>query len=812
MDHSLISPSTTTTPSSYATLDLCLVPANSMYKSSILSAVRAMADSATSGVFLDTIVPPQDSNHIDTADVGGGSGSGSAPGSSASDPAYDGVPLGLALEAVLEFMEQARHPGHGGPDYDDGVYADCDGDAAAGGPHGKQRTELRYAGGRILCLLGNPPLEIAPPTDDSMSHIGQPEFYQGGMDGACFKQDNEDRWSVSAERKAAAAAALKNQDYDTTNKKKKKKNDKKTKTQMKDPSDLDPTDMTAQNLKDFVIPLDPEDQLAAIGRRCASAALGVDLFILVPENNRYDESKEEKSNAASPMSSSQGGRRQQQQLLRTFAPPAHIRWYGVPLLRVLSDTSGAPGPLMFGTTATSFDTALEHVIARTPWQLGMVFGGELRLRISPGFEVEDTPVETSKKSKLQLGLYLSSGGLMGPAVEHGGSDPDSSALWIMGSCDPYTSFSIDLQVAKEVQDRFHAQGLGEVVLKPVIQTCMMYTSIETDGTEANNYYTVRKMRVASLPLTLTDEVEPILDALDPEALAVVLYHKIAMDAYMDGLVSAQKTAEAWLQSFMICVYMSAQLEQAKLEEMVKKYHTPSKMESTFIGRDRLLDQEGDMEVEDVLLGQGHPKTAVIPLLVYSLMQCDALRPSGGNFQPSMDARACAMTQMASMKPSVLAKSIAPSMVLWSVKDDEAIMESLPLSKIGILNCLEGSTNSVDDGNTMILVDTPREVMLYRTERLSSSNVTKGNTRVIKVGPRLESTLYACADGLRTTPSRWVDVESFLNGGEFTETSSRVFNSMLLEDKPTASGIQDFEAWKVEIALEVQAELEKSGDI
>ncbi|KAL3942695.1 MAG: hypothetical protein SGARI_000178 [Bacillariaceae sp.] len=439
----------------------------------------------------------------------------------------------------------------------------------------------------------------------------------------------------------------------------------------------------------------------------------------------------------------------------------------------------------------------------------MVFGSQLRLRISPGFEIEDAPVETDKKQKLQLAKFLSSGGLMGPAYA---SDTEPG-LWMMGTCDPYTSLTIDLQAAKHVKDRLQVDGSGEVALRPVIQTCMMYTCIETDGSEENpNYYTVCKMRISNMSLPLVEDAEPIYDALDPEALAAVLFHKISLDAYLAGFMAAQDTAESWLRSMMICVYHSAQVEQAKLEEEAKnRVQRASQANTSFFASERLLDQDGDLEVQDVLMGYGHSKVAVIPLLVFALMQCDALRPSGGNFEPSMDARLCALSQMASMTPSVLAKAIAPSLILWSMKEDEAVMESLPLSMKGINEALESIT---EDGDGILLMDSPRQVILYLADRIRPVN--RGGKRSkkvgIEIGPNFEATILSCLKGSRTEPAKWKDLEAFLEGEEFKETPSKEFESALLEDAPTASGIVNFEEWKMEMALAIQEDLVKSGDV
>jgi len=319
-------------------------------------------------------------------------------------------------------------------------------------------------------------------------------------------------------------------------------------------------------------------------------------------------------------------------------------------------------------------------------------------------------------------------------------------------------------------------------------------------------------------MALADDVEPIYDALDPEALAAVLFHKIALDAYLEGLVAAQETAESWLRSLMVCVYQSAQVEQAKLEEEVeKRQQIQSMMDTTFVASERLVDQEGDLAVEEVLLGRGHAKVAVVPLLVFALMQCDALRPSGGNFQPSMDARLCAIAQMASMTPGVLAKAIAPSLVLWSMKDDEAVVQSLPLSRDGIVNAMEG----IDENDGILLLDSPKRIILYLADNTMRPSVKKGMSKAknkdndkvsINVGPNLESTLLSCLKGFRTPPASWKELESFLEGGDFEEVTSNIFYSALLEDKPTASGIRDFSEWKTEMASLIQEDLKKSGDI
>ena len=188
--------------------DLSIVPANETYKESIQAAVHAMVEGANQGLFLDE------------QPSGGGE---EKKEESESDDTTTGFPLGLTLEILLEFMEQAKHPGLSAADVE----------STDGGKNTKTKkkttlspryaaplsnsTELRYAGGKILCLLGNPPMEIVPATGkDSIDPTSsQPPFHQGGVAGACFPNDTEDRWSIDSSK-------TKNKKDD---KKKKKKGD-----------------------------------------------------------------------------------------------------------------------------------------------------------------------------------------------------------------------------------------------------------------------------------------------------------------------------------------------------------------------------------------------------------------------------------------------------------------------------------------------------------------------------------------------------------------------------------------------------------
>ncbi len=664
------------TPFSHPQISLTLVPADAMHSSNIQAALRAIADAQPGTV-----------------------------GAASKDDS--GMALGLAIEVILEFMETATHPGQD-------IEIDENIDVNA----------LRYAGGRILCLLGNPPLDI-----DFKIIESQPPYGPGGVAGAC-SDPLTNKWEETDEH-----------------------------------PEKEPTDWTPTNLKESVEPMEPEDVFQTLGTRCANAALGVDLFILVPEEIEPQDDD--------------------------YA--VEIRpFYGLPLLHVLATTSGAPGPLLFGTKNEDSLKALKKELhARTPWQPGTIFGATLRSRISPGFDLEDSPIDPVGRDKLQQAPFMSTGGLSGPAVM------TDKGLWVLGSCDPYTSVIIDYQILGQPDMLVIADGMGKVALKPVVQFCVAYTCVEHEAL-TGDYFAVRKLKISSMPLPLVSSSELLYDSMDPEALAVVLYQKLFLNAVQDGLVDAQQTAESWLTSLLVCVYQSAQVEQATIEglldnsggndQLLDSAETEEET-SQFVASGRLLDiGGGDLSEEQILLGLGHAKIAVMPLILYSLMQCDALRPTMGSFGPSMDSRSAALTQMASMTPTTLSKCIAPSLQLWSTQIDEVLMESIDLKQSAIQKALQ-ECNAPD---AVFFLDSPQQILVYRADqgRVSSTQ----STASLILGPRLKSAIEAAATAYRTRPP----IRYELKGKPFSKEATTAFENLLIEDCPLYEGIQDFDEWKVEI--------------
>jgi len=692
-------------------VDLNLTPVDPLYESSVEATLRAVSDNPS--------LKPN--NNINSAD--------------------SGMALGATIETILEFMEQAKHPGDTLDDDDETSY-----------------STLLYAGGKITCLLGRPPLEIEP------LDLVEPQssFGLGGMGGGIHDALQGDKFAHMPD--------------------------------LEDSSDLTPT-----NLASYCKPLQPsEDIFDIIGTRCAHAALGVDIVVVEPI--------EESSS-------------------RHFIRP----FYGLPLLRVLSDTSGAPGPLLIDNGVD-----LTHQVrARTPWQPGMAFATEMRVRTSPGWGVETSPIEPIPKATHQMAIFLSSSGVAGPAIA------TNDNFFLLGTCDKHTSVTLDLQntdARRNVKLEQKVYGLRgrvgvKVMLKPVIQTCVAYTCIEPGKKRSSSARVLRRMKISYCAMPMATDVESIYNSIDPEALAAALFHKLALNVYEEGTVSTQQVGIDWLKALLVCVYQSA---LGVLEnEGKKKLGMPDYQETEeeyrrnpFDASHRVLTSSGDqimtltprksksgkktLEVDDVLLGQGHRRVASLALVVFSLLQCDALRPSPG---VSADARCAAIAQMASMIPRDLVKCIAPSLSLWSAKDDVPMERSIDLSLYEAIKAYKRAAAN-KKGELVFLLDSPQQLLVYK-----ASLKAHEETKKFKLGlkpyaptksPKLLGMIQAMTSSYRVKPFTTLDSDSQ------SETASfRRFIQNMIEDMPTAGPADgedsgNFKDWKSDMAQLVQAELEELG--
>jgi hypothetical protein len=195
------------------------------------------------------------------------------------------------------------------------------------------------------------------------------------------------------------------------------------------------------------------------------------------------------------------------------------------------------------------------------------------------------------------------------------------------------------------------------------------------------------------------------------------------------------------------------------------------------------------------LGQGHAKVAVMPLILYALMQCEALRPTMGNFTPSMDARCAALSQMLSMNPSSLSKCIAPSLQLWSTEQDKILKDCLDLSQ----EALEDALKDCNAPDAVFFLDSPQQILVYRADQGNVPYPERSARANLTLGPRLKAAIQAAAKAYRTRPV----FRSHLKAIPFSKASAMAFDNVLLEDCPTFGGAEDYKSWKKQIAIDVQ---------
>lgn len=494
-----------------------------------------------------------------------------------------------------------------------------------------------------------------------------------------------------------------------------------------------------------------------LGRECAGAALGVDLLCLVDCGDE-----------ATP-----------------------IPDFGLCVYGGLSLKSGAPGPV-FVDLRKHQSLLRSEIASRTPWHATLVFGGELRLRLSPGFTVDESPIERDPKSLgPQLAPLHADRGLLGP----GASVDESSHLWRMGVCDEFTTATFDLSVQRP-QTQAVIDGLGEVSLKQVIQVCFAYTAVLRN--DAGKYETVRQMRIQSCPVTLARNSESVYSSLDPEALAVVLFHKLALSSFQDGLLEIPGIAEEWLQSTLVSVYRSAERESAVRTSDPRLANGLSSAGNAFFSHERLLSREGDFSPEHVLLAQGHDRLRSVPLMVYLLMQCDAFRSTAGC---SLDLRYAALCQIMSMTPNTLTRCIAPRIQLWSSAKNEIepILDVVDLRAEAITN----AAKEFSSHDLVFFIDTPYLVaaidgQYWSTEATMNLGSPNGGSASLPlvVSRSLKQAISEAAQSYRTPPMVTFELD-FTPANPSRGTG--LIADVLVEDAPSPRHHANFKEWKQDIA-------------
>jgi Vesicle coat complex COPII, subunit SEC24/subunit SFB2/subunit SFB3 len=148
------------------------------------------------------------------------------------------------------------------------------------------------------------------------------------------------------------------------------------------------------------------------------------------------------------------------------------------------------------------------------------FGAMLRIRCSRSLKVDECIQNFSlTRGSNKLAEFYHSNGLFGAAT----TSLQDDELYLMGACDTTHTLTFDLSISSRngvVEDTVLLDGIHEITLTPGIQTCFAYTSIVKNGSE---WVTVRRLRVLTQELQVTEETESIFSSLDTEALAVVSF-------------------------------------------------------------------------------------------------------------------------------------------------------------------------------------------------------------------------------------------------------------------------------------------------
>lgn len=533
-----------------------------------------------------------------------------------------------------------------------------------------------------------------------------------------------------------------------------------------DPHDMDPNHYHSMQQQE-------QQQLLLIGKDCVHLAVGVDIISVVPQ--------EHNSNAST-----------------VPATPDQIAWAAQ--LAPLAWTSGAPSPTVCPSRYVS-----SELEARSPWK--HCYAAEMRLRAT-GMHVQKTAVPTKtrkmynshNKKTNDNPCFWYTQGLSGQAVpsEH------ASQLWKIGCCDEYSTFTIDFQLdAKELQTSvFISNEEGEVMIRPCIQACFAYTTVEVHPDDGQ-WYTVRRMRVSNLSIPFASSPEKLYNSLDPEALAMVLFQKLAIEYFSVGVAgeSPVTAAEEWLLSFLIGVYASAE-EQEEIENEHREKGLPPS--DGFYPQERLLGRNGDLQSEDILLAQGHERLCTVPLMVFLILQSDALRNQKWS---SYQERMLAFLQLASSPLRNFARSIAPRLQLWPASDDgdeEPILDVMDLR----MDAIERSVTEYD-GCNLLFVDYPGKIVVMNADFVShyeDEDTHHGGRRVL--GKGLRQAISASVDSYRTSPILF----KFIAESD-KESALSILRSVCREDLPlSASGPANFDEWKKAVAGNVMNSLSESTKV
>ena len=670
-----------------------------------------------------------------------------------------GMALAWTTELLLETLQSYAQPaGQRGRGHHQ----------SSGDDQGPTPSPLPYAGGKLTCLLSNPPADIFQEDRGRRNSVpaGAPteRVGFGGFGGRTTSVPGQRFQKViKGKTDAPLSGGL------FSRKKQASSSDDSGEQSL-------PNELTPEALQESYHPIpDVAVYFDELGRQCAQASIGVDLLCLCDSGF---------TNHA----------RSRRGMMYSDDHLPSVPDMALPLYGSLSHKSGAPGPLLFDMNVEdSMILFRRELQARTPWQPDRVFGAELRLRLSPGYAADDSAVERDQNEEgPQLAPLYADGGLLGP----GCAVDESTHLWRMGVCDPHTSFTIDLAIQnRAVRTSLMVDNFGEIALKPVVQTCFAYTTIIFDEA-TEEYMTVRQMKIHSRPVPLAQDTESVYSSLDPEALAVVLFHKLALASFQDGLKETAVIAEDWLQSTLISVYQSAERYAEKQSEHEQSLVGENGQDTNFFAAERLLDRGGELDSVDVLLAQGHDRLRPIALLTYLLMQCDAFRPHA---TISTDLRYAALSQLVSMTPTNLTRCIAPRLQLWSSAQDEKepILEIIDLRSQALQQCMDEYSN---DNDLILFLDAPHQIAVIDGQYFGKESDDEESILPLVLGNALKTAITEAAHSYRTQPLLLQELNCHASKRSLIHA---LVSDVLMEDTPSDAGHNNFSEWSADIAECVQ---------
>lgn len=283
-----------------------------------------------------------------------------------------------------------------------------------------------------------------------------------------------------------------------------------------------------------------------------------------------------------------------------------------------------------------------------------------------------------------------------------------------------------------------------------------------------------------------------------------MFHKFQQYSLAHGPHMVQEYATSWALNILLCCYKSAQ----KLQKKISQYGN-GLARGNFFAADRLLGIQGStISAKEVLLAQGHEEFQSFPLLVFSLIQCDALRPNDGEYNPSLDARAAAAANMSNMTPDVIARCIAPRLEVWTIEKDtlKVISDGVSMNMKDIQNTaynhMEGS-NPKDNFVQVLFVDTPSNVIVCDCQILLHQ---KGLGIVEDLSTVLDAPKAESLNSYRVPPPLYSSFERKCNPASIG-AFDRLKDAMI-EDSLTSLTHQSFHDWCTTVAEILQGETSK----